>query len=342
MSMLPALPEDGKVKSFWNRPEGTTGYVALVALAVMGYLTLPAILSGMLGILVLGTAVVGQTITLAILCLILAAMFYVVTNRKFITLCQYMFKSSMRFITSKFIEIDPIGIMEGYIDSLKEKRTIFLDKKRELSGQLRTCKERITKANNEADESLSLAGQAKQKGNASQMVLHTRNHGRLTEYVGRMKITEAKMQMLYEYLNKYAEAADVVIQDITSEVRVKKDERDMILTSSSAIKSVMSILHGGTDERELFDQAMEFTANEYGQKLGEIEDFMEMSESILQGIDLKNGAWEAKALKELEKLEAKNTSLLLGGEKRLIIEQAQTSIPLNSDISYDRYFTDKK
>ena len=66
-------------------------------------------------------------------------------------------------------------------------------------------------------------------------------------------------------------------------------------------------------------------------KMGEIDSFMEDTESILAGINLQNGMWEAEAEKKLLEFEKKSDSLVLGGTKRMMIENVNTgtSVPLS-------------
>lgn len=347
MGGLPGLPENLKVKSFWEKPEGTTGMVVLGLIGLGAIFVGPAILTGILSLLTLGTAIVGQAITLTLFLAVLGFLIMVLTDKKFITLCKYVFKSSVRAMTNIFVETDPIGIMRGYIDDLKDKKDILNKKKSELSGQIRHCKELISTNDKGIETSLSTAKVAQNKGNNPSLVaLNSRNAGRLDDFNKRLKGTLSKMELLYQALDKYSNASDTIIQDLTSEVKVREQEREMMLSSYSAMKAAMSILSGGGDERELFDQAMEFVAEDYGKKLGEIEDFMNMSKNTLDGIDLQNGVWEEKALKQLSEWESKTESIVLGNDKRIMIEDKSSTIPLNfnqkeGDLEYAEFFDRK-
>jgi hypothetical protein len=133
------------------------------------------------------------------------------------------------------------------------------------------------------------------------------------------------MEMHLRALRKFREVSETVILDMTNEVEVKQEERKMILASYSAIQSAMSILNGDPDKKALFDQAMEFVVSDYGMKLGEIEDFMINSKSFVEGLDLQNGVYEEEALTRLKEWENKADSILLGDDKRLLIEHSSVS-----------------
>jgi hypothetical protein len=159
-----------------------------------------------------------------------------------------------------------------------------------------------------------------------------------------MKGTRAKMEMLYQMLVKYSDATDLVIQDMCNDVKAREQEMKYSRTANSAMRSAMAILKGEGADRELYDEAMEYALNDYANKMGEIEDFMESTRTIMDGIDLQNGVWEQAAIEKLNQFENKTDSLLLGGSKRIMIEDMSTgtTVQLNSKVpvtsDYNRFF----
>src|ERR1700744_3233176 len=107
---------ESKVKSFWSRPEGTTGMITLAAGGVGLFFVLKLFGDAILGGLNTGIDILGKGLTFGALGLVFAAFLFLVTTSKVQTLVSYMFKSAMRAVTGTFVEIDPIGIMKGYID----------------------------------------------------------------------------------------------------------------------------------------------------------------------------------------------------------------------------------
>ena len=53
----------------------------------------------------------------------------------------------------------------------------------------------------------------------------------------------------------------------------------------------MSIIKGDADRRVMFDQALEYVADDVANKVGEMERFMEMSSDFMNSIDLQNGVF---------------------------------------------------
>jgi hypothetical protein len=330
---MPQFPTTAHVKSFWERPEGTTGMLSLAVLGVGGFFVAQAILPTLIAFLGLAITAVGQGIVLAALCAVLAAMLYVLTNRKFLTLVGYVFKSAMRKVTGMFVEIDPIGIMKNYIDDLKDRQADMDAGIAKLNGQVKICQQKITQNESGYERAMATAAEAKKRDQQGAFTVNARQAGRLERLNNETLIPLLKtMELNLRALRKYREVTDTVILDIGNEVEARAVERDMILATHSVVQAAKKIMNGDPDKKELFDQAMEFVVQDYGMKLGEIENFIDTSKSFVEGLDLQNGVYEEEALKKMQAWEQRADSILLGDSKRLMLEQAVVGSPLNTSI----------
>ena len=314
------LPENYKPKSFWEKKEGTTGmiFVALIVLAIAYgmYYFLPYII-----------ILLKNTITAIALGAVLFAILWVLMDKRFRNLIAYMYKSLMRWITGLFITVDPIGILKNYVADLKANAANMDRQIANLRGQMRRLQEQMEANARAREESLKIAGIAQQQNKQDVFVLKARKAGRLHESNLTLRALYEKMAVLYKILQKMYEASLVLIEDIEDEVRVKEQERNAIRASYSAFKSAMRVMKG-SDQKELFDQTMEYLADDYGRKLGEIEHFMDISRSIIETIDIKNGVYEAEALAQLEAWEKKTDSIIFGDQKQAVLEEAKDMLNL--------------
>lgn len=323
------MQNEFKPKSFWERPEGTTGMVAIG----LGVLALYFSLDFLIGLFDKIIKLLGQGIAIAVLGAILFGFIMIVTNSKFQTLIAYGFKSIMRKITGAFVEIDPIGIMKSYIDDLKSKRAIMEQSIEKLRGQVTVCKNQVQSNDLEYEKQMSKAKVAQDKQMSSAFTVASRQAGRL-EKLNKESLRPLLLQMEVHLkaLLKYYEVTGTVIDDLNNEVKAQEIQRRMILESHSAMSTAKKILMGGTDQKELFDQAMEYVVNDYGMKMGEIENFIENSKGFVEGLDLQNGVYEADALKKLQEWENRADSILLGNQKQQILEQSINNSVLNQGI----------
>lgn len=324
-----SLPDAPQKRAFWTKPEGITGLVTVIALLAGGALVLNTFGPVLLAALATGIALTSKTIVLGCLLALAYVLFLVGTNKKVHTLIEYFFKSAMRKITGAFVEIDPIGIMRNFIGDLRQRRNVMAENIRQLSGQFQQVQQKVDENKRNADNALKLAAQAKDKGNQMLMTVNAKQHGRLEQYTIRLEDVLKKMEVLLKMLRKYYEAAGAVVEDLNNEVNIQEDQRKMMFAAYNAMTSAREIIMGEGDKRELFDMAMEAVKDQYGQKLGEIEDFMTVSQSFIDGMDLQNGVFAEDALKKIEAWESKVDSLLLGDDKRQILEaHGASTIPV--------------
>ncbi len=293
-----------KNKSFWKRPEGKLGAAVLIAgVAVVAIYNQPifafvqSLLAGTISTIALGT--------------IVAAMLYLIFNKKTRNLIWYMYKGVMRWVTKLFVQIDPIKILENYVEYLKKNMRQMNLHISKLKGQISQLKTTMLKNNREMEHSLKLAEQAKKQGKKELITLNTRQYGRLKESNERYEKLLTKMHILYKVLSKIHVNSGYLIQDTENDVRMRKQELKAIKTSHSAMKRAMNIIQGDPDKKQIFDMATEIVVEEIHTKIGEMERFIELSGNFIDSIDLQNGIYEQEGLEILEKLEKEGASFLL-------------------------------
>lgn len=304
--------QEQKSKSFWSRPEGVTGALFLAALIFgVGYISISSI-AAIVGFV---STTMGAFISL----MVLGTIVFMALDSKTRALVSYMYKSSMRWLTGLFVNIDPIGILKSYVEDLKSNLTKMNRQIAQLRGQMHKLQEIILNNKKEIDTNLNMASQAAQANKQAHMLLKSRKAGRLQESNMKLEDLYKKMEVLYRVLAKMYENSEILVEDVQDQVMVKDQERKAIIASNSAMKSAMSVIKGDPDKKAMFDAALESIADDVSQKVGEMERFMEVSQGFMQSIDLQNGVFEEEGLKMLEKWENESVSLLLGGEKESLI-----------------------
>ncbi|MEO1258784.1 MAG: hypothetical protein AAFZ15_08295 [Bacteroidota bacterium] len=305
--MSDIAPPRFEKKSFWQRPEGVTGAIFMLAIVGgLGYL----IVANMGWLLQLA----GQTLGLIAILSVLAMLIYVILDPKMRNLIWYMYKSVMRSVTGMFVKIDPIGILKSYIEDLESNLRKMGKQIGVLKGQKRKLTDLIEKNNKEINDNMKLASVAKKQGNENQVILATRKAARMKETNAKYAQLNTKIQVLYRILDKMYKNSEILLEDTKDQVKLKEQERKIIRTSHSAMKSAMSVISGDPDKRAMFDMALENIADDVANKVGEMERFMEMSANVMDSIDLRNGMFQEEGMAMLEKWENESTLMLLGPE----------------------------
>jgi hypothetical protein len=262
--------------------------------------------------------VASDTIKLAGLLAGLGAMLWVIFDPRMRTLLLYGYNSMTKWLTSQFIDIDPIGILQTFVTRLKEKLKEMEEAIGSLQGQRDQLAAFIAKNEQERLKELGRAKTAKklveQGGdNAAEMrgqlALSGRQAGRLETSNKTLSQLLGRMDKLLVGLKKMRDTSSVLCQDIEAEVKVKSEEYKMITKGFGAFKHAQHLMASGGAERELYDETLNRLADNYNEKMGQIEYFMEVSKSVINGADLDNMAYEDSALAQLEKWEKESAGL---------------------------------
>ncbi len=299
MSLTPVTPTNlgQDIKSFWSRPEGKTGMIAVAILAgalVYGWgMIVPFIVS-----------MLADTLHMVFLALILAAVLFVLFSSR----THLLFRLLMRAITGLIINIDPIGILKDHLEQMRKRREVMaqqISKNHEMANEnmrLAARAKKVATTTADQNEQLRMALQMKAKANQA---------GRLEKSNLSYQQLLGKLQNIYDLLSKWAVHIDFYIEDTDNEVKQSEIEYKTINSAYRAYRTALAVIKGNGDEAELYNATMEHLAEEAGRKLGEMEDFQRLAQNFMDTIDLENGAVETEALQKLDAYEQK---LLTSGD----------------------------
>ncbi|MES0489664.1 MAG: hypothetical protein ABUK01_06720 [Leptospirales bacterium] len=294
-------------KSFWQKTEGQVGKVGIVAiLAVIGFFFVVNI-QWIVGLL-------QNTLHTILLFVTIAAVLYIVFDKRTRTLVSGVYKSIIRFLTGIFVTIDPIGILKNYLSEMRDKEGAINAQVGNLKGEIGKINSIIKENQNAINKSQKMAVAAQKSGQNQQVVLAVRKAGRKQNFNKSLSEVADRMNKLYEVLKKVSENVAFFIEDLDDEIVTRVAEFKAIKAGHSAIKGAMGVFNNVSEE-ELFNQAMDFVVQETGRRIGEIEYFLEVSEKFIEGIDLENNMFEMEGLELLETWEKENSSIISNKDK---------------------------
>ncbi len=327
--------ENKDLKSFWKRPEGVTGKIFMGALIAGGgfllYKALPFLITFM------------QNMYYAIgLFAGLALIVTVLSDKRFRTTMWYMYKSAMRFFTGMFIQLNPIAILESYVQDLKEKIAKIEGQLINLKGQIGKINQKIETKTSDIDEAYAKSRAAEKRNMTGEKVLYVTQAERLSSYLEKLILLRNKMDTIYKVLDKMKYYSGIMAQNTEWEVQAKKDERELITKSYSIMKTAYDVINGDGDKKEMFDQAMGFVVDDIGFKVGEMERMLDTTTEFINSVDLENAVYEERGLKFLEEVDQKGIEAVFGNRKTLA--QGNTNFMEMKNIGKDKGYEliDKK
>jgi phage shock protein A len=312
-------------KSFWKRPEGVTGTIFLIGMGAAALYFGAGYLSVIQGAL-------ESTLGIIVTSLIIASVAFLAINKQSRNLISYSYRSVMRWITGIFVQLDPIAILRTYLDDMKKSLRDMSKQIGALKGQMRRLRTTIEQNTRDMEKNMNLASRAQKEGNQSQIALNARKAARLRDSNTKLESLYNRMEVLYRVLAKMYQNSEILYEDTKDQIKIKEQERKAIRASHSAMNSAMNIINGNSDQRAMFDQAMEALADDVASKVGEMERFMDVSKGFMDSIDLQNGVFEEEGLKMLEKWEKESTTMLMGDDDMGLLNEGGGQIDLNQEV----------
>jgi hypothetical protein len=326
------------LKNFWQRPEGTVGKVVLVLAGV-------AAAYGFVQILPFLIAAVTSTLRLAMLIAALLVFVFIVTDRRVWTLFKLIFQSVMRFLTGLFIELDPIGILKNYIGEMKKNLAIMDEQLGNLNGSIRTLQNQIDANQKEADHSLALANQADKKmgvGGLSALdqqqimsakVTNQRHAASLLNINKSLTDLRDKLKILYDQLIRWRATAEFQVTDKENRVSEEEMRRKALKKAYSVFQAAKKIFRGDPVANQIYDQTLEYLADDAGQMLGEMEDFNRLANKLMTNMDLETGAINDEAVKQLTEFQQKLLPVSATPTPNAVADQS-SAVPVNKKDDY--------
>lgn len=320
--------DQNKIKSFLERPEGTTGLIVLTALgcisggAIIYYLdTIIKLLQNML-----------YAGFLAGVVLLLTSL---VLNDNFRWFVTSMFQSGMRALTGIWITIDPIGILKNYLEDMKAKLKKIEGYLEQLQGQITGLSHKVEEHKRSVEDFLKLAQAAQRLHQPDEMQLNANKAQREREWVLEMSETLQQMGQTSDILKHMKRNLNLLYDDTEHRVDLLTERYKAITSAHKAMRGAKELIEGDR-KKEIFEQDCAYIAESIGMKLGEMDRFFEASHSTFANMDLKNDVFDKEGLALLTSWE--KTGILSYESSRSIAPEgnpAKVRVPSYPSINLD-------
>ena len=306
-------------RSWFSKPEGKVGGIALAILAAI-LVILSA--SNINALLIVIASIAHNALYLALTLIAIGIVLAFVINPTSRNTFCLGYKMFFKMLTGFFITLDPMMILKDYVQQLYSNLAEMSTQIGKVKGSLQGLKAKINEYTQEAQAEMEKANFATKKGDNKTAQVSHRKALRRKESVEKLSSLYQKIEMILRVLHKMHENCGIIAEDTKDEVELKQDEWESIKSANSAMKSAMSVISGGGDKRATFEQAMEYLVDDISLKMGEMQNFMDMTEGLMASIDLDNEMFDEKMLANLDAWEKKSDSWILGDEKSTVTSGA--------------------
>jgi phage shock protein A len=268
-------------KNIWDQPGGKLGVVVLIGLVIGFLIFLYKILPFLIEL-------AENTLYFGFLLGIIGLITFLCLDKKFRRVMSVGYFILMRKITSWFITIDPIAIIERRLSMMEKSIQKMNESMGRLLGQIRKLDGSIVSKKEEMEKLLQRAQVYRAKGNKDAAVIDERQIARLEKYITKLLGLQKDSKRWYDSLDKLSQMAKLTVLDTRNEVNMQKEEYEMAKQQHKIFKSVMSVMEGDPDELALFNEALEAMRTDIEMKLGEMERVISSTGGLIDQFEADN------------------------------------------------------
>lgn len=284
-------------RTFWQKPEGKVGAGIMAALGV-------AMAWGFVKALPMLIAIAENTLYLAFLIgmlVLLYCMVFVWDRPR--TLLFYMLQMVSRWLTSNFVEMDPVAILNAFVGQMEKRREVIQDRLGRIVGVRRMVEAKVAKSEKERQDALRLAKAAQATHDDDGLNAHAEIAARRSRDITEYQSMLGQMQNIEKLLQRVMRRADYHIQTARDEASQLSDKHKITGAVASATAAAQGIF-GDSDLAEVRDMAAERIRDDYEARLGELQTLIDLTD-FDHAVDLNQMAFRQEGLTQLMEAEKK-------------------------------------
>jgi hypothetical protein len=320
---------DGIQKSFWQKPEGKVGTLALPLVLGAGGLVAWAYVVPFVVSMLANTAL-AMLLGLGIV----SVSMFLWGNRAAL---WYLYKRASYVGTNLIYTIDPIGVLRVSAANTLERAKGMAEIRKQLREQISITNTTIA-ANERERKANATAAQSSAKWES---FVKGRQAGRLQDSNVTLKEFLSKIQGMDKVLELYINITNALGKDMELEANEQEKNRKILLRGHKLLGAAAKQLRGQEEALEQFNRGVEYLVNERREKLGEIENFADVITEAVKNMDMEKGIFDADAMNQFEVWEKKADTLLLSAGKENELQQAIAATPqlttANASVSRTTY-----
>jgi hypothetical protein len=294
-------------KSPWEKPGGTLAKITLVAMIAGAGYALYKFLPDLI-------ALTQNLLTLTALVGVLALIFFLIMNDTSRNFFKNLYFVIMRKLTGLIVEIDPIAIVKGTIQDMKNRLVKIEEGITKMRG-IHVKNEKALEANKrDLEESLKKLQILQKQNKMEESGLLQRHISQLDESVKKRTLNFEKSKQMIDILTKVKKSAEIKVKYTEEEIKLKEEDYELMKANHKALSSIKSLINPQTDDA--FDMAMEKMDTDITLYIGEMDEFLESG--VIDDINLDNALSSVKSQAILDKYNKGGFDAILGEHKEAL------------------------
>ena len=211
------------------------------------------------------------------------------------------FKTLSWKLTSWMIKLDPLSVMDRYVDYLRKKLiglnqtvTVLTGKKSKLDRNIADLKSKI-EYNAKMGASAISQGLQNEASAYGVKVQTDRNT------ISLLLPLQTRLDKSLEFLSALSDNWKFGIEKLEYQIQGKRTEYEIIKETTKGLKNAEDFINSDNEAARIYGQSLKALEESVTQKIGYIEEFERRSKGLMSSINIEKKAIQDEGLKELEK-----------------------------------------
>ncbi len=256
---------------------------------------------------------------------------YVVTNPLVI---WGLFKTLSWNLTKFLIKMDPLSVMDRYLDYLRSRLKTLSSSIDTVSGEDIKLDREINQVKERIQENLSLGQAAITQGQstaASTYGIKVKTDQSILETLTPLK---KRSQTSLVLMRALSENWSTQIEQLSYQIAGKRKEFEIIKNTFKGLKTAEDFIGSDSEQAKLYGQSIIELENQVTQKLGYMEEFERKAKPIMSNMSIKKQADMDAGLAELEKFMQGDKLLLPDFSNTESLEKPKQSVYLTTKYKF--------
>lgn len=225
---------------------------------------------------------------------------YIVSNP---LLIWGFFKTLSYKLTSFLVKMDPLSVMDRYVEYLKKKLQNLGETITILAGKKVKLDRKIQELNARIKENVS-KGKAARKINTDssmqQAALYGVKIGTDTNTLTMLIPIQERADKSLKFLNALSENWKFGIEKLEYQIEGKRAEYEIIKETTKGLKSADALINSDNEAAKLYGMSVKSLEESASQQIGYIEEFEKRSKGIMDNIEIEKQSIKDEGLAVLE------------------------------------------
>lgn len=211
------------------------------------------------------------------------------------------FKTLSWKLTSWMIKLDPLSVMDRYVEYLRKKLVGLNNTVSILTGKKSKLDRNIADLKSKIEHNAKMGASAISQGLQNEASAYGVKVQTDRNTIGLLLPLQTRLDKSLEFLSALSDNWKFGIEKLEYQIQGKRTEYEIIKETTKGLKNAEDFINSDNEAARIYGQSLKALEESVTQKIGYIEEFERRSKGLMSSINIEKKAIQDEGLKELEK-----------------------------------------